>query len=106
MSRVMLVMDNPCNCMECPFHFRDELVYVGDYTYKQFYKCRMCPEDVEDYYLPDILKNKPDWCIFNRLQFPEYKDESFNKTQTGHVYNRGWNDCLKAIEKEKYIDIM
>lgn len=58
--QVMLVIDKPACCIECPLCREEKPVYIGSFTYKQYYHC---------YEKPDTKLNKsnltharPKWC--------------------------------------------
>lgn len=95
MGKSILVMDTPECCMECQMCFHADDLSIGKFEYRRLYSCRFALSDVEDFYLPDILGEKPDWCP---LQYaPEKKDKNpyHNEHESGYV--DGWNDCLDKI---------
>lgn len=68
--KAVLVIDMPNNCSECLFCREAKLFPIGkleDYTYKQLYECGVRPEDIENSYLPNIIKEKPVWCPLKTL---------------------------------------
>lgn len=67
MAKAVLMIDMPKACIECPLSYKAELASEGDFLYRQLYRCSVEPEDVEDGFLPNILKEKPEWCPL-RLQ--------------------------------------
>ena len=62
MKKAVLILDMPKACIECPFFYKADLMPEGNFLYRQLYRCRVEPKDVEDVYLPNILKEKPEWC--------------------------------------------
>lgn len=65
-NKSVVIIDTPDVCADCPFRAKDELMYIGDYTYKQLYRCRIMPEDIYDEY-EDVdpyidPRSKPEWC--------------------------------------------
>lgn len=105
MSKSILVMDNPLCCMECPMCFQSDEISIGKFEYRKLYSCRYAPSDVEDFYLPDILNSKPDWCLLRGL--PEKKprvkyqgDGCFGINEaTKNSFNMGFNACIDEILK-------
>ena len=73
------------------FHADD--LSIGKFEYKRLYSCRFVPSDAEDFYLPDILSAKPDWCPLQDM--PERADHP-NYCDNGR-YDKGWNDCIDQI---------
>ncbi len=62
MAKAVLMIDMPKVCIECPLSYKAELASEGNFLYRQLYRCSVEPEDVEDGFLPNILKEKPEWC--------------------------------------------
>ena len=62
MDKAVFIMDMPSACVECPFYYKAELLSMGNFIYKQLYRCKVEAQDVEDVYLENILKEKPKWC--------------------------------------------
>ena len=95
MSKSILVIDTPSCCMDGPMHFQSGEIPIGRFEYLRLFSCRYAPSDAEDFYLPDISSEKPDWCP--RRELPEKIDE--NNTYTDQEYYRaqGWNDCIDEI---------
>ena len=66
-NKSVVIIDTPDVCADCPFRVKDELMYIGDYIYKQLYCCRIMPEDIcgeDDEDLDPYIDplSKPDWC--------------------------------------------
>lgn len=95
MGKSILVMDTPVCCMECPMCFHADDISIGNLEYRRLYSCRFAPSDAEDFYLPDILSKKPDWCPLQDV--PEKKDKNpyHNEHESGYV--DGWNACIDKI---------
>ena len=88
------------DCLECPLHYKTDLIPIGDFKYKQLFGCKRSPEDLEDPYIPDIF-SKPTWCPL--LPLPEKKyitPECLNMASLlNKHYNQGYNYCLDDIQK-------
>lgn len=97
MSKSILVMKTPDACMHCPMCFQADEISIGEFEYRKLYSCRYAPSDVEDFYLKDILRKKPDWCPFKEI--PKKKEVPENGFLTGEMYGyeEGWNKCLDEI---------
>lgn len=67
MDKAVLTIDMPKICVECPFCYKSDLFSEGNFMYKQTYRCKVQPEDVEDVYLPNIIKTKAEWCPLKLL---------------------------------------
>lgn len=96
MSKVMLIMDKPNACIDCPLCFEAEQISIGVFEYKRLYSCRKVPDDVEDIYLEDILNKKPDWCPLKDVP------KKIEKATGDLDYYRaiGFNSCIDWILKE------
>lgn len=77
MSKSILVIDTPECCMECPMCFQSGEISIGKFEYRRLYSCRYAPGDVEDFYLPDILHNKPDWCPLREIPQKRLKNAAY-----------------------------
>lgn len=97
MSKSILVLDNINHCIDCPMSYEKELLYLGGYKYLQLYSCKCLPEDVENIYIEDICKEKPDWCP---LQDVPHKMAVENRWFS-EEYAQGWNDCIDKNLKER-----
>lgn len=85
MGKVILIMDDPKNCMDCP---------LGELSPD----CEVCYGAGKD--LDIMLANKKaDWCPLKEV--PEEIDEKpvseYEFGSLGKGYEVGWNACLKAI---------
>lgn len=99
MAKGIIVVDVPECCMECrSCYHADDLELCG--LVKRLYRCRFEPEDIEDVYLPDIMRAKPDWCPIRQL--PEKKMCSMSICIATEEYHerKGWNACIDEILKE------
>lgn len=96
MSKVMLVMDKPDSCVECPLCFKAEEVSIGNFKYEHLYSCRKAPDDVENIYLEDILHRKPYWCPLKDVP------NKIEKANGDMDYYKaiGFNACIDEILKE------
>ena len=48
MSKAILVMDMPKNCIECPFRYKSEEMALGNFTYQSLFRCKFEPEDLDE----------------------------------------------------------
>lgn len=95
MSKAVLVMDMPIDCMSCSLCHKGELIYRGDFLYKQTYMCIAMPEEVEEFYLEDVFCDKPSWCPLRPV--PEKKDPKNTVFDTDYNYDLGYNTCIDEI---------
>ena len=96
MSKAVLIMDMPMNCCECPLHYKDEQIYMGNQMYKQTYSCRLTPIEIGGAYLEDIFEGKADWCPLKKLPEKQVRDyPEYDKYITG--YDDGWDACIDEI---------
>ena len=89
MSKSVLFIDTPENCLDCQFCYElDE----GVEAY-----CSISDDDKDTSLMKKIdceygyCQGKPDWCPLKELP---------NKKNWGEIFNgnvKGWNDCLKEI---------
>ena len=89
MSKSVLLIDTPENCLDCQFCYElDE----GVESY-----CSISDDDKDTSLMKKIdceygyCQGKPDWCPLKELP---------NKKNWGEIFNgnvKGWNDCLKDI---------
>ena len=96
MSKSIIAIETPENCIECPFCYKSGEMMVRPYEYRHLYSCRFVPENVEDICIGDILNGKPDWCPLKELQKANHPDYCDNGR-----YDKGWNDCIDEILEEK-----
>ena len=89
MSKSVLVIDTPENCLDCQFCYElDEGVEAC---------CSISDDDKDTSLMKKIdyehgyCQGKPDWCPLKELPNNKNWGEIFN----GNV--KGWNDCLKEI---------
>lgn len=95
MSKAVLVMDMPENCLECPLCYKADKLSLGDFKYQILYRCRMEPDDIEEVYLEDIIHKKPDWCPLKPMPEKIHNDNGYDEYSDG--YDAGWNSCIDAI---------
>lgn len=95
MSKAVLVMDMPIDCMSCSLCHKGELIYRGDFLYKQTYMCIARPEEVEEFYLKDVFGDKPSWCPLRPV--PEKKRVMNDMCDRVHFHNKGYNSCIDEI---------
>lgn len=96
MSKVMLVMDDMKACIDCPLCFKAEEMSLGNFEYKRLYSCKNVPDGVEDVYLEDILRKKPEWCPLKEVP------KKIEKATGDMDYYKavGFNACIDEILKE------
>ena len=80
MSKAVLVMDMPEDCLECPC-----MRMVYEYRICQV-KRKACGEDEH---------NRPDWCPLRELPEKQKADTDLLTMESGIV--AGWNACLDEI---------
>mgnify|MGYP000421708168 FL=1 len=96
MSKSVLVIDTPENCLDCQFCYElDEGVEA----------CCSISDDDEDASLMKKIdceygycQGKPDWCPLMDLPEKDDFDDLYDEYYTG--YHDGWNRCLKEITSQ------
>lgn len=105
MSKGIIVLDEiPKSCIDCPVCYHSEDMSLGRFQYERLYRCKLEPEEVEQVYLEDILHKKPEWCPIKPMpekKSPMEQTVSPMITEQYEPYDRGWNDCIDEIFKEK-----
>ena len=80
MNKVILVMDDPMRCIDCPLA---KHIHMGGRV------CGMGNNAI------DIdSKARPDWCP---LKEAPKKDEEYHLLEWGAGYKMGWNDCVNYV---------
>ena len=83
MSKVILAMDDPMRCIDCP---------MAKYVHMDGQICGMKRNII------DVnSKTRPDWCPLKSA--PE-KDEECYLLEYSAGYKRGWNDCINYLIDE------
>ena len=95
MGKSVLVIETPNNCLECPMHYKAEEMPLGNFTYQKLFRCKIEPEDIEDVYLSDILKRKPEWCPIKSILKPIPLESADYAHEAAYI--KGWNECLEKI---------
>ena len=99
MSKSVLVIDTPENCLDCQFCYE---LGEGVEAY-----CSIMNDDEDKSLMKEIdceygyCQGKPDWCPLKPL--PERKNfvNSTNGIEANaNVYSAGWNGCIDAITGE------
>lgn len=90
MSKVVLVMDMPNTCIDCPCHFADDSEMVR------------CGKEDKELLADDIQTFKPDWCPLKDM--PKKTNAGIevcigNKTECIKSYVDGYNACIDEILK-------
>lgn len=96
MSKSVLLIDTPENCLDCQFCYElDEGVEA----------CCSISDDDEDAsimkkidYEHGYCQGKPDWCPLKPLPEKDDFDDPYDEYYTG--YRGGWNRCLEEIVGE------
>ena len=96
MSKSVLVIDTPENCLDCQFCYElDEGVEA----------CCSISDDDEDASLMKKIdcehgycQGQPDWCPLMDLPEKDNFDDLYDEYYTG--YRDGWNKCLEEIVGE------
>ena len=101
MSKSVLVIDTPENCLDCQFCYElDEGVEAC---------CSISDDDKDTSLMKKIdceygyCQGKPDWCPLMELPDKDDFDDLYDEYYTG--YHDGWNDYLREITgrpKEDY----
>lgn len=93
MSKSVLVIDTPENCVDCLFCYElDEGIEAC---------CSISDNDKDASLMKKIdceygyCQSKPDWCPLKQL--PEENSENHYPNKWIDGYANGWNDCLKEI---------
>ena len=96
MSKSVLVIDTPENCLDCQFCYElDEGVEAC---------CSISDDDKDTSLMKKIdceygyCQGKPDWCPLMDLPEKDNFDDSYDEYYTG--YRDGWNRCLEEIVGE------
>lgn len=93
MSKSMLVINTPENCLDCQFCYElDEGVEAC---------CSISDDDKDTSLMKKIdceygyCQGKPDWCPLKPL--PEEKEEEYWRSKLSLAWIRGWNTCISKI---------
>lgn len=64
MSKIIVPIEMPKTCFECPFRVSSEYFYIGDGVYKKISHCQFAPDSLEDPWrnVQWQMENKEDWC--------------------------------------------
>lgn len=96
MSKSVLVIDTPENCLDCQFCYElDEGVESC---------CSISDDDKDTSLMKKIdceygyCQGKPDWCPLMDLPEKDNFDDPYDEYYTG--YRDGWNRCLDEIVGE------
>ena len=96
MSKSVLVIDTPENCLDCQFCYElDE----GVEAY-----CSISDDDKDTSLMKKIdceygyCQSKPDWCPLMDLPEKDNFDDLYDEYYTG--YHDGWNDYLREITSQ------
>ena len=90
MSKVILVMDAPNKCWDCP-------CYTG---YIDCDKCKAVMEDLTYKKLTysNVWEKRPDWCPLK--EFPNEKEKTMDMSLMEMSEVDGYNACLKYINRK------
>lgn len=96
MSKSVIVIDTPENCLDCQFCYElDEGVEAC---------CSISDDDKDTNLMKKIdceygyCQGKPDWCPLMDLPEKDDFDDLYDEYYTG--YHDGWNRCLKEITSQ------
>lgn len=82
MSKAVLVIDMPTQCIDCPAHFVDEPVYWCGVT--------------DEVLLSDCIETfKPDWCPLKEM--PQRMASEPDDSEYVSGGKNGWNFCIHRI---------
>ena len=81
MSKAVLVIDMPDNCLNCP-------LYHGDFEHR----CKPTYKINHDFF------NKPDWCPLQ--QMPEKSHTGKSEYYQWGDWEDGWNACIDGLLPE------
>ena len=93
MSKSILVIDTPENCIGCPCHFSEDTGRAW------------CGKENREILSHDIEEFKPDWCTLKDVPEKKPKVEYHGNGCFGineamqHSYNTGFNACIDEILK-------
>jgi hypothetical protein len=98
MSKSVLVIDTPENCLDCQFCYElDEGVEA---------RCSISDEDKDTSLMKKIdceygyCQGKPDWCPLKPLpEKKEYVDPTSSAKAKKNIIAVGWNTCINMIVK-------
>ena len=85
MNKMVLVIDEPNACIDCPCHYYEEPKL-------------WCGFDGKDLKFDDIETFRPSWCPLKPL--PQKQELTF-VNQGQDILAMGWNACIDAIQKGK-----
>jgi hypothetical protein len=106
--KAILVLEMPENCLECPFRYKSEEMFLGNFTYQSLFRCKfepegLCEDDGDTVYLNDIMmKSKPDWCPLKPM--PEKIQVCGKYPQPDGIVPSckiGYNACIDEILGDK-----
>lgn len=98
MSKLVLVIDTPENCYDCPFG----TAYCGDSEYEGCCELAECLDSdmrliAEEYYDYES-ESRPDWCPLKPLpERKEYIVPIDNVESQKDIIAVGWNACINKI---------
>lgn len=85
MSRMIVIVDKPDSCIECP---------CSDFDKQNV--CRILVRPIDDE--TQGLDGKPDWCPLKPI--PDRIKHSIYDYDADTGYTCGWNDCLDSMIRE------
>ena len=105
MSKLVLVIDTPENCYNCPFGTE----YCGNYNYEGNCELAECLGNImtlitEEHY-GCKSESKPDWCplrpLPEKMKLTGNYNGEYSKTGSKTLgYKVGWNACINEITGE------
>lgn len=101
MKKAFVVFDMPETCVECPCRYAAEQEPLGNYTYRQIFRCKICPLDLPpnlDAVLEDITHKKPSWCPLKELP-TKMEVPNVEENYESHYVSLGYNSCVEKLEQ-------
>lgn len=100
MSKVIAILNEPINCLECEFGYAN--TFCGKFhnrltDTKTF-------DELEEFSIHKYKRNKtkPEWCPLKPVPEKAESEELFDEYDDGYV--DGWNSCIDEILKIKRED--
>lgn len=90
MPKIIVPIEMPKTCSDCPFHMPIEYFPAGDGLYKKISSCRFAPDWLEDPWrsVQWQLDNKEDWCPLENVE----TEDTMTKFERDGIeeYERVW----------------
>lgn len=99
MNKVILIIDAPECCDECPLCCPKGEVMIEPYVYRHLFSCKCVPEGVTDIYIRDISMEMPEWCPLREIPKKKKVDIKRNCDYEESLYASGYNAAIDEIMK-------